>query len=43
MSYILRIDRVKITFAKTQIMDGIKEVGLAYPIVTDKAIYAGGK
>ena len=35
---ILCIDRVEITFAKREVVDGVEEVGLAGTVVANKAI-----
>jgi len=36
---ILTVDRVKVTFTQSQVMDGIKEVRFANAVITDKAVY----
>ena len=38
MTDILCINRIKITFTKREVMDGIKQVGLACPVISDKSV-----
>jgi hypothetical protein len=43
MTDVLGVHRVEIAFAQTQVVDGIQEIGLPHPVVSDKAIDAGRK
>jgi len=43
MHYILRVNGIKVTFAKAQVMDCIKDVCLANPIIAYNAIQSRRK
>ena len=43
MPYVLSIGGIKKTFTEREIMDGIEEIGLAYPVISREAIDLVGK
>jgi hypothetical protein len=43
MPDVLRINGIKITLAKAQVMNGIQYIGLSNAIVSNKTIYPWGK
>jgi hypothetical protein len=43
MPYILRIDGIEITLAKGKVMNGVKQVCLSGPVITNKTVDLIGK